>query len=239
MADIAQQSAALFDLHLTPEQVAAFDTLHAELIEWNQKMNLTAITEPDAVRVRHFLDSLSLSMALQPSDTSRWLDVGTGAGFPGLVLAIIYPQVAVTLMDSTAKKLKFIDHIAAKLNLSNVRTLHARAEDAGQNKAHRERYTAVVARAVARLPALLEYCLPLTQVGGVFVAMKGTTAFEELDDTGAALRVLGGRVDDVLAVNLPGMDYAHHLIVVSKTKATPRLYPRQAGIPSREPIEEA
>ncbi len=235
--DFITQAHTLFDITITPQQAHAFETLLAELITWNGQLNLTAIIEPDAVRVRHFLDSLSLGMMADFDSGLRVLDIGTGAGFPGLALAILYPQAHITLMDSTGKKLKFVDHIIQTLGLTNARTLHARAEDAGQEAAHRAKYDVVVARAVARLPALLEYSLPFCRVEGLFVAMKGTTAFEEVEDSGDALRILGGRVEDVIPVQLPGLDYSHYLIAVMKTKPTPKAYPRKPGIPTREPIE--
>jgi 16S rRNA (guanine527-N7)-methyltransferase len=236
--DFITQAQTLFNLTLTDAQVNAFEILLQELITWNEQMNLTAITEPDAVRVRHFLDSLSLDLTTDFNAEIRVLDVGTGAGFPGLVLAVMYPQAHITMMDSTGKKLKFIDHMISKLGLTNARTLHARAEEAGQDSAHRAKYDVVVARAVARLPALLEYCLPFCRVDGLFIAMKGTTAFDEIEDAAEAMRVLGGQVDDVVTVQLPDMDYPHYLIMVEKVKPTPKGYPRKAGIPTREPIEE-
>jgi 16S rRNA (guanine527-N7)-methyltransferase len=235
--DIKKQAADLFDIQLTDTTITAFNTITAELLDWNQRMNLTAITAPDEIAVRHFLDSLSLAAVVVFQDGMRVIDVGTGAGFPGLVLALVYPGVAVTMMDSTGKKLKFIDHVIQKLGLTNARTLHMRAEDAGQDKAHRAAYDVAVARAVARLPALLEYTLPLVGEGGAVIAMKGSTAYEEADDCGPALRALGGQIADIVPVQLPGMDYNHHLIPVTKVKRTPKLYPRRAGIPTREPIE--
>jgi 16S rRNA (guanine527-N7)-methyltransferase len=228
----------LFDITITPQQLEMLTTLQAELLTWNEQLNLTAITDPEAIQIRHFLDSLSLATVVDFAAGAKMIDVGTGAGFPGLVIAIMYPETHVTLLDSTGKKLKFIDHVIAQLGLKNARTLHGRAEDIGQISAEREKYDVVVARAVARLPALLEYCLPLVRVGGVFVAMKGTTAYEEVDATSEALRVLGGRIDDVVAVQLPTMTYSHYLIVTNKIKPTPRAYPRKPGVPTREPLED-
>lgn len=228
----------LFDIAITPEQSAKLTTLQNELLAWNEQLNLTAITDPEAIQIRHFLDSISLGLAVDFTAGLSVIDVGTGAGFPGLVIALLYPETTVTLLDSTGKKLKFIDYIIQELGLSNARTLHGRAEDVGHALATREQYDVVTARAVARLPALLEYCLPLARVGGVFVAMKGTTAYEEVDAASEALRVLGGRVDDVVAVQLPTMSYSHYLITISKIKSTPKAYPRKPGIPTREPLED-
>jgi 16S rRNA (guanine527-N7)-methyltransferase len=238
MIDVVKEAAERFGVTINPAQAAALQTIHEDLIDWNTRINLTAITEPDAVRVRHLLDSLSLSLVVAFAEGMRVIDVGTGAGFPGLVIAVMYPGVDITLMDSTGKKLKFADHIAQKLGLDNVRTLHMRAEDAGRDRKHREQYDVVLARAVARLPALLEYTLPLLRVDGAFIGMKGTTAFEEVDDAGPALRVLGGKVADVIPVDLPLQEHPHYLIPVSKVKPTPKDYPRLPGTPTREPIME-
>ncbi|RMF77878.1 MAG: 16S rRNA (guanine(527)-N(7))-methyltransferase RsmG [Chloroflexi bacterium] len=231
-----EHAAASFEVQLTPEQIAQFETYAAQLAEWNERVNLTAITEPEAVRIRHFLDSLSLVQAVPMRPNMRVADVGTGAGLPGLAVAIAYPKVHVHLIESTGKKVRFLDHIVTTLALKNATTLHARAEDAGQNPQYREQYDLVVARAVARLPALLEYLLPLTRVGGHAIAMKGKTAFIEADDSGRALQVLGGRLNDIVAIDLPGVDEPHHLIVVEKIAKTPAHYPRKPGIPTRAPL---
>lgn len=237
MVDLQQQAQALFGITLSDAQVAQFDTLAQELADWNTRMNLTAITEPQAVRVRHFLDSLSLARVLPPDlDGLRLIDVGTGAGFPGLPLALIYPQLQVTLLDATQKKLRFSEHIAQTLGLRNVQTLHARAEAAGHDAAHRAQYDVVVARAVARLPALLEYLLPLARVGGLCVAMKGSNATQEANDAKRALFVLGGDVERLEALQLPDVDEPHYLVCVRKQHKTPKQYPRKAGIPTRQPI---
>lgn len=237
MMPLIDEAKTLFDLTLTPAQVEQFDTYARELTVWNEtRMNLTAITDPEAVRVRHFLDSLSVIKAMPLQSGIRLLDVGTGAGFPGLPLAMVLPDIQVILMDSTAKKLTFIDHLITTLQVPNATTLHARAEDAGRSADHRGQYDVVVARAVARLPALLEYLLPFVKVGGYAIAMKGTTAHEEAESANRALYVLGGELQTLIEVNLPDIDDPHYLVVVKKTRKTPKPYPRKAGTPTRQPI---
>ncbi len=226
----------LFGLTLTPEQLTQFETYARELAVWNERMNLTAITEPDAVNVKHFLDSLSVDMAVDLAPDTRIIDVSTGAGFPGLPLHIAFPHLRTTLLESTGKKITFLKHIVEVLNLQNVHFVNARAEDAGHNPQHRAKYDVVLARAVARLPALLEYLLPLAKVGGVCIAMKGTTAYTEVEDSADALKALGGRVEDVIEITLPNIDETHCLVVVEKVAATPKTYPRKAGTPTRNPI---
>lgn len=233
---LIEQARQLFDLEITPEQAQQFDIYAAELAEWNTRINLTAITEPDEVRVRHFLDSLAISRVIGFDPGDRIIDIGTGAGFPGMVLAIVFPHIEVTLMEATQKKLGFLEHVAQRLGLKNVHMLHARAEDAGQDQKHRAKYNIVTARAVARLPALLEYMLPLARVGGFCIAMKGSTAEEELNDSKRALYILNGEAKPLFDYQLPGLEHNHVLVTVEKTKATPRPYPRKPGTPTRKPI---
>lgn len=233
---LAQQAAELFDIALTDAQAAAFDLYHRELIAWNSHTNLTAITDPAGVQVRHFLDSLSIVRVCAMQTGLRMIDVGTGAGFPGLPLAMLYPQIHVTLLEATGKKIAFLDHLIQRLGIANARTLKARAEEAGQMPDQRAAYDLVVARAVARMPALMEYLLPLARVGGRCVAMKGITAEEETRDAKRALQILGGQVSRIEPVHLPGVDDPHYLVVIDKTNATPKAYPRSPGTPTRKPL---
>jgi 16S rRNA (guanine527-N7)-methyltransferase len=224
--------AARFGVTLNADQEAQFALLADALVAWNAHTNLTAITDPEGVHVRHFLDSLTVPV--RPDD--RVIDVGTGAGFPGLPLAIAYPTLRVTLLEATGKKIAFLEHVIGRLGLMNVVTLHARAEDAGQLSAHRAAYDLAVARAVARLPVLLEYLLPLVRVGGRCIAMKGVTAHEEAESARRALRTLGGKLIGIETVMLPGIDEPHHLVMVEKTAPTPAIYPRKPGTPSKNPL---
>lgn len=207
------------------------------LLYWNQRMNLTSITAPKDIVVKHFLDSLTLTTVVSQFDGLRLIDVGTGAGFPGLALAIAFPALEVTLLDSTAKKLRFIESVGRELQLKNVRTMHARAEDAGRDKGHRASYDIAVARAVARLPALMEYLLPLAKPEGQVIAMQGMTAYDDANSAAKAIEALGGELFAIEEVLLPTLDNPRYLIVIDKIKKTPRQYPRQPGTPTRDPIQ--
>lgn len=236
MEHIKQYAQVLFGLSLTDEQIGLFQRYVDELIAWNSHTNLTAIIEPQAILIRHFLDSLSLASFLPSDVPCHVIDVGTGAGFPGMVLAILSPNLKVTLLEATGKKIKFLAHVIDQLGLQNAYTLNARAEEAGHISHHRARYDVVLARAVARLPALLEYMLPLAKIGGMCIAMKGASASDELDDSQTALATLGGKFQRMATIRLPTVDEAHHLIFVEKIAKTPPDYPRKPGIPTRKPL---
>ncbi len=223
-------------MHLTAEQIAGFEAYHALLLDWNQRMNLTAITEPEAVRVRHFLDSLSVLTLPDLPDRAQVIDIGTGAGLPGVPLAILRPAWTVHLVDATAKKIRFLEAVIAALGLPNLRAEQGRAETLGQAAAYRERYDIVLARAVARLPLLAEYMLPLCRRGGVCIAMKGDTAQAEADDARNALKTLGGTLENVKAIDLPGLDTPHYLVCLRKTSRTPATYPRPNGVMRKNPL---
>lgn len=236
MSTLAIYTASLLGIKLTDEQLGKFERLTEQLLRWNERMNLTAITDPAEIAIKHYLDALTLAMVIPQFDGLRLIDVGTGGGFPGLPLAMVFPRLQVTLMDSTAKKLRFIDDVAYSLGLDNVISLHARAEDAGRDKRHRENYDIAAARAVARMPVLAEYTLPLCKLGGRAVAMKGTSAFEETAAAAKAITALGGELFGMETVKLPTLDNPRYLVVLDKIEPTPRRYPRKAGLPSRQPI---
>ena len=226
--------ARAFGIELNAAQRAAFETYYRELVAWNARVNLTAITERDQVIVKHFLDSLSVARAI-PRGTASLIDVGTGAGFPGVPLKILLPDVRVTLLEAVGKKVAFLDHLIATFNLRDTIALHARAEDLARDPTHREKYAGVVARAVADLAVLVEYCLPFARVGGVFIAQKGIAVEDEIRHAARALKVLGGRVRAITPVQLPGLE-PRHLIVVEKIARTPATFPRRAGLPTRQPL---
>ncbi len=235
MTTLIDEASAL-GLSLTPEQEAQFDLYARELAVWNEKVNLTAITEFDAVRVRHFLDSLTILKAVPMTSGLRVIDVGTGAGFPGLPLRMVCPDIHLTLLEATGKKIAFLQHMINLLQLTGVTTLNARAEDAAHDEHQRAAYDVVLARAVARLPSLLEYLLPFAKIGGLCVAMKGRSAHDEASDSIHALTVLGGRIRSIETFHLPGVDEPHHLVIIEKIDHTPRDYPRKPGIPTRKPL---
>ncbi|MFQ3567448.1 MAG: 16S rRNA (guanine(527)-N(7))-methyltransferase RsmG [Aggregatilineales bacterium] len=235
MGLLAEDAAALLGLRLTPAQIAAFERYAAELASWNAHTNLTAITDAEGVRVRHFLDSLTVVKAATLSDGTRVIDVGTGAGFPGLPLKIAFPAIELTLLEATGKKVRFLEHMRAVLGIEAV-VLYARAEEAARQPELRESYDLVLARAVARLPTLLEYLLPLARVGGRCIAMKGHTAHAEVEDSARALSVLGGRLAGIFSVELPAIAEARYLVAIDKIAPTPAAYPRKPGTPSQRPL---
>ncbi len=226
----------MLGLELSTETQHAFSLYADRLLEWNTHTNLTAITDPQAIEIRHFLDSLSVVRAVRLTPGMRVIDVGTGAGFPGLPLRLVFPQIQLTLLEATAKKTRFLQHVTHALGLDDVHILTARAEEAGQDTANREQYDLVLARAVARLPVLSEYLLPLCKVGGRCVALKGEHAAAEVQQAERALNILGGHVTRIVPVELPQVAETHYLVTIEKNAATPPKYPRRVGVPAKRPL---
>ena len=221
-------------IKITAEQAAKFQKYMELLVEWNDKLNLTAITEPEEILEKHFLDSLTTLLACKPKDGSKVLDVGTGAGFPGVPIKIVRPDLQVTLLDGSNKRLNFLGELCSELGVE-CRRVHKRAEEAGLDKAMRENYDIVIARAVAQLRILCEYCLPLVKMKGYFIAMKGPGANEELFEARNALNILGGDKVDVKQVQLPNAG-ERNLVVVRKLSFTPKGYPRHGGTITKHPL---
>lgn len=223
-------------IHLSEQQVRQFMDYYELLILGNQVMNLTAITEFDEVMKKHFIDSVSLVKAVNPGEIESVIDVGTGAGFPGLALKIAFPDLKVVLLDSLNKRVHFLNDVIEKLELSHVEAVHARAEDAARNKLYRQRFDLCVSRAVSNLSTLSEYCIPFVKTGGLFIPYKSEKAFEEVQSAQKAFRLLGGKVEKQVEFTLPDSDIYRNLIVIRKTKETSSKFPRKAGMPSKEPL---
>ncbi len=236
MDSLIQDLKTLFSVHLTARQVIALSVYEKELLEWNQKFNLTAIRDVESIRTKHFLDSYSCVLAWKAQPPQRLIDVGTGAGFPGLPLKIVYPAMHVTLVESVGKKASFCQHIINTLGLDGIEVIHSRAEDIGQISAHRETYDCAVARAVANLNILSEYLLPLVKIGGIMLAQKGESGPAEAQSAEKAMKILGGKLKQLIPVNLPGVVDDRYLVLVDKVAATPPKYPRKAGIPMKTPL---
>ena len=218
------------------EQLMKLIRFYEMLVEKNKVMNLTAITDFEEVAIKHFADSLSISKVLDLKD-QKVIDVGTGAGFPGIPLKIVYPGIRLTLLDSLNKRLVFLNEVIEELGLKDIGTVHARAEEAAAKMIYREQYDVVVSRAVANLSTLVEYCLPFASLGGCFVSYKGEKAAEELTDASKAIKVLGGGEVVSHDFSLAGSDYSRSLIKIEKVSSTPKKYPRAGGKPSSSPIK--
>ncbi len=230
MKDFCQK----IDVEITDEQISKFYKYMELLVDWNNKMNLTAITEPNDIILKHFIDSITIENSIK--NDSKVIDVGTGAGFPGIPLSIIRNDLKITLMDSLNKRINFLDEVIKENCLNNVDTIHSRAEELGRNKDYREQFDVATSRAVASLDVLLEYMLPFVKVGGYCICMKGSNIDEELENSKKALTLLNGKIENIIKFELPESDYGRNIIVVKKTASTPGRYPRKPGTPSKEPI---
>ena len=236
MEKLVHASQELFHIHLTGRQVMSLVTYERELLDWNQKFNLTALKDTESIRIKHFLDSFSCVMAWGANPPYHLVDVGTGAGFPGLPLKILYPAMRTTLVESVGKKAMFCEHIVRMLGLENVQVIKARAEEVGQKPEHREKYDCAVARAVASMNVLSEYLLPLVRVGGTMLAQKGESGPAEAQAAEKVMKLLGGKLQQVIQVNLPGVVDDRYLVIVNKSHATPPKYPRKPGVPMKQPL---
>lgn len=230
-----QEGARKINIKLYVEQLWKFHRYMELLIEWNEKINLTAITEPEEIILKHFIDSLTIYKDLEKN--SKIVDVGTGAGFPGIPLSIIDSSLKITLVDSLNKRLIFLAEVIAELKLENVEIVHARVEEFGQNKKYRESFDIATSRAVANLSTLSEYLVPLIKVNGKCICMKASGAEQEIEESKKAINVLGGTIKNIEEFNLPNSDIGRTIITISKEKNTPNKYPRKAGTPSKEPIK--
>lgn len=223
-------------IKLSAKQLEQFELYFQELVSWNEKMNLTGITERDQVYMKHFYDSLSLSFYLNMNETGSLADIGSGAGFPGIPLKICFPHLKLMIVDSLSKRISFLQHICDTLGLKDVELIHGRAEDVSRVFAHRDAYDVVTARAVARLSLLNEFCLPFTKKEGIFAAMKGSDPSEELTEAKRSLKELRAELHKVESFNLPVEESSRHIVLIRKTGATPAKYPRKAGIPAKSPL---
>jgi len=230
---------ALDELNLTydEKQINQFASYMNGVLEWNEKVNLTAITEHEEFIAKHFIDSVLCTVFDEFKAAKSVIDVGTGGGFPGVPLAIMSPDKKFVLMDSLNKRLKIIDELTAEAEILNTETVHARAEELARNKAHREKYDVCVSRAVANLTTLSEYCLPFIKVGGYLLAYKGPDADQEIKEAEKAISILGGKLEKVEKCSLESFGLDHRILFIKKVKNTPAKYPRKAGTPSKEPLK--
>ncbi|AEF95557.1 Ribosomal RNA small subunit methyltransferase G [Desulfotomaculum nigrificans CO-1-SRB] len=223
-------------LPIETQQISLFNKYLSLIIEGNEKINLTAILEPKEVAIKHFVDSLTCLLAVSFPTGAKVLDIGSGAGFPGVPLKIYRPDLQITLMDSLNKRILFLQDTINKLGLNNITAIHSRAEDFGQQPANRENFDVVVSRAVARLVVLSEYCLPCVKIGGYFISQKGPDIDNEIKEAQKAIDKLGGQLSEVKKLQLPLIGDPRSLVVIKKIKPTPKQYPRKAGVPAKKPI---
>ena len=227
-----------WNIVLSDEQLNLFDRYKDLLLEWNEKINLTAITDTDEIYKKHFLDSLSLIKCINDLGDANYnlLDMGTGAGFPGIPLKIAFPNLNITLADSLNKRIDFLNIVIDELHLENIKAIHARAEELGHDSDYREKYDLVVSRAVANLSVLSEYCIPFVKVDGIFVSYKSGNSSEEINQSKNAVGMLGGRIINTVDFILPGSDFSRSNVCIKKIKETEDRFPRKAGTPSRKPL---
>lgn len=234
--DLLRSGSEDFKLDLEDRDYERFDDYKRLLKEWNEKINITAITDDEEIDIKHFLDSLSLFTTKYFKGSKKLIDIGTGGGFPGLPLKIVNEDLDVVLLDSLNKRIRFLNEVIETLGLKDILALHGRAEELSRQKEHREKYDLAVSRAVASLNTLSEYCLPFVKVGGHFISMKGPDIEEELKESKNAINTLGAKIVEERLVTIPGSDIVHSLIIIEKTRPTPTKYPRGGGKPRKDPL---
>lgn len=223
-------------IELTDDQMRQFDAYYHLLVDWNARMNLTAITEKEAVYLKHFYDSITACDYTDFSKVTSVVDVGAGAGFPSIPIKIVYPHLEVTIIDSLKKRITFLEALSDALSLSGVQAIHSRAEEAGRLPGYRDTFDLAISRAVARMPVLTELCMPFVKTGGMFIAMKGSQGLDELAESKKAIQSLAGKLKDSFTFSLPGDDGDRVILLIDKVKDTPKKYPRKAGTPNKQPL---
>ncbi|MEE1072427.1 MAG: 16S rRNA (guanine(527)-N(7))-methyltransferase RsmG [Cellulosilyticum sp.] len=236
MRDLLIEGAKQLGIDLSDKQVEQFMRYKELLQEWNEKMNLTAITEDREVMTKHFLDCMTINKALEMKNQKTVIDIGTGAGFPGLVIKIAFPHLEVTLVDALKKRLNFLEVVIEELGLEGIKCIHSRAEDLGKNKVYREGFDICASRAVANLAVLSEYTLPFVKIDGYLIALKGQKLDEELEQGQKAIQILGGQLEEVVHTGVPFTDLDHKIAKIKKVKSTSTKYPRKAGEPTKSPL---
>lgn len=236
MSEIFEKKLNALGISLTYTQKQQFDKFYELLVEWNKVMNLTGITEYEEVNEKHFVDSVSIVKALDINKVKTVIDIGTGAGFPGIPLKIVFPHLKVVLLDSLNKRINFLNKVIDELNLTEIDTIHGRAEDFAKQAQYREQFDLCVSRAVANLSTLSEYCIPYVKVGGLFVPYKSGEIDEEVHQAEKAISILGGKLEDVIKFQLPDTDISRSFVKINKQHNSANKYPRKAGLPSKEPL---
>ena len=237
MSKLFDEKLNALGITLTEKQYEQFDKYYELLVEWNKVMNLTGITEYEEVNEKHFIDSLSIVKVIDVNKVNSVIDVGTGAGFPGIPLKIAFPHLKITLLDSLNKRIKYLNTVIEELGLEDIQTIHGRAEDFARKEEHREQYDLAVSRAVANLSTLSELCVPYVKVGGMFIPYKSGEIEDEVKEAQAAIKVLGGKQKEIVKFTLPGSDINRSFVKIDKVKNTGKKFPRKAGLPGKEPIK--
>ena len=236
MSQIFENKLSALGITLTDVQKEQFDKFYELLVEWNKVMNLTGITEYEEVNEKHFVDSVSLVKAIDINKVKTVIDIGTGAGFPGIPLKIAFPHLKIVLLDSLNKRINFLNTVISELNLKDITTIHGRAEDFAKKPEYREQFDLCVSRAVANLSTLSEYCIPYINKGGEFVPYKSGEIDEEVEQAKKAVHILGGTIEEVVKFQLPGTEIGRSFVKIKKVQNTAKKYPRKAGLPSKEPL---